>query len=349
MAHSKKEELWIEKIASITNLEKLGEKIGVKGFGPYLYLWIFYFINTVILEYFIFFREPPYPPVSHVIGYAIPAVVGFTFAVWATRKLRNELHNTLENFNFNIRSDIFRFKIILYILGSLVVGTWMMVQAGLIPNPLTGEYVSRKILHFTLPELLRYSIWFFGYLIIVVEGGAYYIGINLLLPWKIEKNDIDPSDTHRYGGMKEVGNLILKSAQFYFIGLSLVTLTNYQAFEPIFTKIGLMLFSFIITWIVGLSLFLLPSFWIHLQIKSRKEDLLDELNGKIRDAGREPGGRLEVKPNDPDEMLEYIFQYLEHEHVHSMREYPIDASIIQQLIFSAIIPISLQLTLSFLF
>lgn len=343
MENGGKEELWIEKIAGFTHLEKLGKKIGYEDLGPYLYLWVFSFLNLVILEYLISYQGDLRPSPLSVLGYGIPAVVGFSFAIWAARKVRDELHEGIKGLNFNLKSEIFKSKIILYVIGGLIMGIWIIVQAGILPNPSTGKYVSQAVFSFTVPEIMRYLIWIFVLLLTCVEAGAYYIGVNILLPWKIEKRHFNPSDVRRFGGMKKVGNLILRTSQLYFAGLIVITIANYLAFVPIFERIGIMLFSFVIAWSLGVCLFIFPAFWIHLKMKEGKEDLLNDLEEKIQKTGKDSGGRLEVEPKSRDETIEYIFNYLEHEHIHAMSEYPIDADIIQQLVFSAVIPIFIQI------
>lgn len=339
---SRKGNLWIEKISEFTKFSSLGEKLfGDRGKGPYLFLLFFWILNASTV---------PLTAREIFDGYVriLIYLIGLSAGIWALKKLDTEYNKVSDFFNLADKSVSMKLKIFIFISGLVFYFSYVTVGAGVIANPLTGEYVKTVTFGFSAPYLLNYFIFTFAYLPIIAEFAAYFLHIHLVFPFqfKNEKPDLDFSDLERFGGTQKIGSLLLLSSKFYF-----ALLTIYTFVPVIFPEMlgpGSMAF-FIGAWVLGIVLFFLPTFIIHIYIRNEKKKKFRELEKEVEKAGREGGGRFEVKPEDQSERTEYIFLYLEHEHVYDTSEWPLDPNLVQQLVFTVSLPLALQLAFTFVF
>lgn len=335
-------ELWIEKATSLIGLRKLAEKMGYEGMGPYFYLWIFTVFDFVGLSLLL-----------GSFGLGIRRLLGIfaffsvaTFGVWGARYLRENYQTIFKEYDFSTGSKILELKYLYFIGGIGIISSWLVVTIGVLPNPLTGEYVHSTVSFQSIWNYLRISIWVFVYILEATDIVSYFFAMTITIPKKVSKIELDFSDIHRRGGMKDIGSSLLRTAEIYFVILTMVTFYEYLILPESLLRLGIMSTSFILAWVVGVILFFGPSLFIHGYMREAKEKKLNELNEKIRATGKESGGRVEVNPKDREERDEYVFYYLEHEHIINTSEYPIDVSVLQELIFAAIIPVILQLLFS---
>lgn len=145
--------------------------------------------------------------------------------------------------------------------------------------------------------------------------------------------------------MKDAGSLILRSSQYYFVG---ITLLSIEVVLFGFGKGSGLTYIFLGGWIIGLLLFVYPSLMIHQYMKKQKENKIKEIGEKIRKTGKEPGGRLQIETKDEREMLNYIFLFLEHEHATQTSEYPFDAEIIREILLASFLPFITNILISVL-
>lgn len=251
-------------------------------------------------------------------------------------------------FNFSDKSVSTKLKILTFIFGLVFYFSFVLVNAGVISNPLTGEYVGTVTFGFSASYLLNYFIFTIAYLPIMTESVACFFHIYLVFPFRFreENPDLKFSDLERFGGTQKAGNLLLLSSKFYFGLLTIFTLV--PVIFPGILGPGSMAF-FIGAWVLGIVLFFLPAFIIHVYIRNEKKKKLKELEKEVKKAGREEEGRFGVKPEDQSERTEYIFLYLEHEHVYDTSEWSLNPNLIQQSVLTVSLPLVLQLAFTFVF
>lgn len=334
------EELWVDKISRLLGFEFIYQKLNLprkaKENAPYLYLAFFISVYTIIEAFspstddYTFFE---------LFYWILLLCVGLFFGVWAIkylssryRKLKSKLGIGQIKWFRNIRGIVFSIALI------LLIG-YILIMSGVIPT-LGGEYIEPAIWSYTVPDLFIYFFYAFIFLPIVAEFIALILNIHLFLPLQVRREDIglDFSDIKRVGGMELFGNIILRSIQIYYIGLTIYTIEQFVMRREIWVELGTC-YLFGGGWFLGLILFFIPMLWIHKHMKEKKEEKLDDLDQKIRKNGSEDGGRLEVNPQKKEEMLGYVFNYLEHEHLYNISEYPLNFDRTISLASSAFIPL----------
>ncbi|KXB06878.1 hypothetical protein AKJ52_01385 [candidate division MSBL1 archaeon SCGC-AAA382C18] len=335
--------LWLEKIAEATKLEWFGSRFLRQGIGPYIYVGIFLFITTFVIT-------PLISGPLHLIKDALGSFFSWTaafFGIWATKRMNDKFYDVVQKFDFSVGYLSFRLKYILFFGGAIIIVGWILILNSIIPNPITGSY-AQTIWRFIPLHILLYAIWIFVYLMIVTEFLFHFVRIHYTPPKKVRKEEpeLDYSDLERTGGMKRLGDVLLSSTEYYFIGLTLFTflpITYRSLVGPGSTIL------FASGWIFGILMFFVPSFSVHSYIKEKKKDKMKDLRSRIEEAGYEPGGHLEVDPEDPEEREKYLFLYLEHEHLYDMNEYPFDRAILQELALASGVPIVTESLISLFF
>lgn len=100
---------------------------------------------------------------------------------------------------------------------------------------------------------------------------------------------------------------------------------------------------FLGAWTLGIIFFFLPVLKVHEIMKEKKKEKIEELVGKMRKEGNQPGGFLEGEPETLDEVAKYIHRYVQFDHAHKLKEYPFDVGKVRDLLSIAIMPVVLHL------
>lgn len=274
--------------------------------------------------------------------------IGLTFAIWASRTLRDDYISVTKDLNLSIESHTLMRKI-LYLGGFAVIIGYILIFARVIPNPLTGGMAPAPGWGFSWCWVGSYLIWLFVFLPVMVDFTTLIFVVHFSFPLKIrkERDKVDWSDMKRKLGLGKAGELFLKSIQIYLLGLAILTLL-----PVIWGVSGLGTTAFFGSgWALGAVLFFFPSFLLHNHMKNEKEKKLKDLREKIEKHRSLEGGRLEIDEDnlDQNELSRYLFLYLEHEHVYNTSEHPFGVRDLREVIFAVLIPFASQIiTLSLL-
>ncbi|KXA88947.1 hypothetical protein AKJ37_05930 [candidate division MSBL1 archaeon SCGC-AAA259I09] len=186
---------------------------------------------------------------------------------------------------FPLKGKFFLFLIGLITYLAMVSAYWPVLSA--VGNPIIA-FVS------------FYGITPFIYGPIVAEFFSLFIGVHFNLPRKIEEHEIDPnfSDPQRFGGFRPLGALIKDSNIVCFVLLSLFGLFFFggsilspypRTFPTTLTlsRATILTIVYLIGWVILVLGFILPSYWLHRHMKSKKEKKKKKLDKKLRKIGSE--------------------------------------------------------------
>lgn len=327
--------LWIERLARITKLEKLGKILmGREGIGPYLYLWIIFSISHLIFNGSIFLTTGE---VNYGSFWSLTIVVGLTFGVWAIKNMKEKYHTTIKELNLSNKSNFYNkwpalSKKFFLVSSILVLTTYNIVYF----NDMS-EFLS------PIGMIAHSAIQLVYITPIVAEFVAMIFNIHLFFPKQFvhARPDLDFSDPYRKGGTESVGDLILTSSKMYFIGLSLFTLfplyiTFFYSEEYLFTLGPYTTLFFLGGWKVGLWIFFAPQIRIHKYLKEEKRKKIENIHHEIQMIETED----EVKT---EQLIQCVKKYLQLENVRQQSEYPFDTDKVRQLLSMAVIPLLLLL------
>lgn len=362
-----KNELWIEKIARETKFEDFGEQVfNKKGLGPYLFFLVFpMLVLWIVIQGITFLRFGWFPSWPPYRAWAFP--VGLGIGIWGLKKMRKKYYNVVgtlisSDLSSENKKEFFeilprKLKNFLLISGFLMLTIAVFKSAlPVLRNPsLIGEaWLGSPLATGYIIGSLNYSIWFL-WVVVVAEFIAVFVGIHFFLPRKIQKSkiELDYSDPERYGGMKPVGSLIKFSSSLYFLALFIWTCTFLTTFlvmpefEIVPFKTGITIF-FSGAWIGGILLFLLPLFKINSHIRDRKMKKIRELKKKMRKDGTQNEGFLRAEPETLEETSKYIHRYIQFEHAHNLKEFPLNFTMIKEFVAIVIAPLGFHIITTFL-
>jgi len=340
-------DLWVDKLARITGMEKLGQKIFNKnGMGAYLYIWVFQIINELIWRINLIKRHGRQPISDYY--YTIVILLGLTFGVWALKKIKIKYEYLLKYIEEKSKGEIKNLENGMYRYSFLILGSLLFL---FYTHTILDDYI---LSIGYLPTVIHNVLKFFIYIPLMVELIACISNIHLDFPIKFKKitPKIDFSDPFHKSGLDKIGSLFLYTTEIYFIGMTIYSL---MPFYNYFTGIGnLSLNKYILMinltgWIIGLFLFFLPQLWIHKYIKKKKKKKVKEIYNEMKEIGEDDESFPEVFPDDPDEMVQYMHSYHKLQMIHSQSEYPFDMAKVRELFAIAVIPLGLEVLKLFLF
>jgi len=193
---------------------------------------------------------------------------------------------------------------------------------------------------------IKLFIAVFGYGVIILEFVIYILSINILLPihvYRTEPDIVNPQ-LDKFGGTKAVGKLIKNTTIIYFTGLILFSFNT--VLQSVFAgPYGPSAFEqqlFLIMWAFGIPIFGFPVYMMHRYMKKKKNEFESEVKKKI-----DPIDDIDKIGNqDSAELTEYNHYILTLERLESMKEYPVDTSMVRDTLFSALLPLLLQTVLT---
>lgn len=244
----------------------------------------------------------------------------------------------------------YRLKYGLLVFGWGLHLTWILLD----PDALT--------LIFELGSPLIGSIKFFGlvplvYYPIGVDVAATFLGVLVFLPFKLRRRGpVDFEDPLGYGGLKPVGGLISSATLLY-----LVAFTAWALVAGVGTTLGkeglpqtvstVTQAYMAIGVLVGVGLFALATLSVHRLMKSAKHWRIEQIAKRVREEGPEDDSAMfpdTSVPRSADDASRYMQLHIHMTKVDNMREYPINMSNVQDILFAAILPYLTSLTWNFI-
>ena len=164
------------------------------------------------------------------------------------------------------------------------------------------------------------------------------IGVLVLLPFKIRRaNLVNFGDPHGYAGLKDAGELFKSVVVSYFILLTLYTTFETVAVGTSPTE----LFSSVLI-IIGLCLgvvfFFAPVFWIKSYLSVVKEKKIDALAEATRQVGSTDQIFPHAEPSSVEDAGWYTYNHIRMQQVDATREFPVDLSMLNELLFALVLP-----------
>lgn len=203
-----------------------------------------------------------------------------------------------------------------------------------------GGVVSPESQLFPFQWALKFYVFIpLTYYVGATEFVSLFLGIHLLLPFRIRQAELIDFDDHLlYGGLRPVGKLLRTSAIAYLL---LVSLLIAFLVQPGGVELSARFPLFIVSsaTVFGALLFFAPIWWIHRHMKSAKESKIHSIAQHIR-GEFPPDDELitNIDFEDLEEPLQYGHEYRRLTHVENMHEYPVDISLIQEFLLILLLP-----------
>lgn len=191
---------------------------------------------------------------------------------------------------------------------------------------------------------LQWSVKFYFYIPLTyyVAGTEFlsmFLGVHLLMPFRIQESGrIDFTDPHRFGGLREIGLLLRRSAALY-LGLAILFVifvalpggVNPLDRFPLAIVLG--------GTTLGALLFFAPVYWLHRHMRALKETKIEIIANRMeKDIDPENEFFPDIDFESVENVSAYMHEYIALTRVEGMREYPVDISIIQEFLFVLALP-----------
>jgi hypothetical protein len=194
----------------------------------------------------------------------------------------------------------------------------------------------------------------FGYVPVFGSFLATYLSIQVLLPRRLERHevDLDYLDPENLGGTRPIGELLKFSYYLLMVGLVIAVVGTYGPYllpGPLrYTELGApgaeVNAIFTAVWLVSVLVMVYGIYVVHRYMAAEKKRRIHELTDRVRD---ELDGPWNIESFDmldpPDEYQQYRRQV---ERVVSMQEYPATFTMWSQLAVGVVIPKAVQVLLS---
>ena len=204
-------------------------------------------------------------------------------------------------------------------------------------DPGAGEVVT-AIAGPAVAAIKFYGIYPLLYYPLGVEFAAVFFGITVLLPFKLRRAGVlDFTDPSGFLGLEPAGQLYRSAAVTYFL-----LLTLFAAFTTVARGTNpdkaFPLALIIAGTVVGVILFYAPIYWTHVHMRAAKDAKIDAIAQRIRDY--DPNGEMlpNVEPQDNADVDEYNHRYIQLTRVENAKEFPVDLSILQEVMFALVLP-----------
>lgn len=177
------------------------------------------------------------------------------------------------------------------------------------------------------------------YFVVLSDFLAVYLHGLFLLPLAIARQDVPLDFSKRYGGMEDVGSLLIVASTFYFVTLALWTGST------ILNSSALSLKSFLlhsIMWGTGILLFASSLWIVHRHMARQKQQQLAETRAEIQRSGTDDEMFPYVTPHDEVEATEYVLLYVKFDRIERTRTYPMNPDRLIELTGAVLAPVVLQ-------
>lgn len=176
---------------------------------------------------------------------------------------------------------------------------------------------------------------------IVSEFCIIVLGLHFWIPRELRKQGIDLNldDPKNMGGLYPIGKLLKYTSQIFFLSMVVysVVIVALQYFQDLQSN-PLDISAILIGWVFGIAIFAVPIYWIHLHMSDWKESKQMEIIQNMKQIGETPGAYPDPELETQEELMRYMSYNQKLRRVDQMSEYPVDITIVQEIVAVAIIP-----------
>lgn len=204
----------------------------------------------------------------------------------------------------------------------------------------------------------------FVYLPIIADLLATFVGIHVMLPYRVhdEEIELDFADTINIHGLRPIGEIIKRGTQTYFIAVLLLTLFFLRKALPIAQITGgrialaggaysrptdLLFVYLFLAWVLGVLFFVVPVVWLHRHMRHQKQKALEQLHADLDDSAVRLKD-ITTKPEDQEEFLDSVYLYTALDRVENGYEYPVDYQLLRGVLAVGLLPLLVNLLTYFL-
>lgn len=358
--------LWIERAARRLGFVRIAGVLGHDGLAPYLFVGSVVAFDVVALSAVGFLQTGRFLALENPGSWVLAP--GWLLAVWITLRLKRRYETALARLparsdpdvsptgsdertwydgalswlgvpeNPASKADANLESMYSERLAVLVVLTgWCFHLAWWTLDPGAGEMVT-EIAGRPVALAKFFGVYPLVYYPIGAEFVSLYVGIHVLTPFKIRRARlVDFTDPHGFAGLQPIGSLLKTSAVSYFLLLALfaVFLTAAEgtgatsAFPLAFLVTGT---------VVGIALFYAPVYWLHVHMASSRNEKIDAVAREVQHAGTDDEMFPNTHPESDAEIREYTHDYIRLTRIENTKDFPIDLSMLQEVLFAIVLP-----------
>lgn len=177
------------------------------------------------------------------------------------------------------------------------------------------------------------------YFVVLTDFLTVYVQGLYFLPVAILREDVPLDFSKKYGGMEDVGSLLITASVYYFATLALWTTST------ILNNPELQLKTFLlhsIMWGTGVVLFAVALGIVHHHMDQQKRAKITETTAEIESSGTDDDVFPYVSPDEQAETTEYMVLYVNLDRIEQTRTYPVNTDRLLELIGAILIPVLLQ-------
>jgi hypothetical protein len=350
--------LWSTRLARVLYVNNILDRFGYAAFSPYAFVFLLLFLDVGVLSTIKYlFADGYHPLLENPFWWAAP--IGLGFAIWSSRWLVRGHQSVVETYNIDeqfatpdvtpesfyelsrtrVKYVVFGGLLLFHSINYIVLSGWTDVTR--IEGPVIG--------------FLKFGLIIpFGYFPLAAEFAGLVLAVVVIFPRYIVSNEFqlqfdDPLDT---GGLEPVGNLIKRAAYIYAFGLILALVFEFGSVlvsefrNPATTTVQMKTAEFVAAWLLGIGLILYGTFTLHSYMQKQKEQKIRELDRQLRELGSDDRGFPETEPDDT-EYARFEYEYLRLQKVKDTSTFPFTPATEERLVVSALLPVALELAISF--
>lgn len=370
------QDLWIERAADMTGLESIASRVfGREGAGAYLLITIVVSFHIPVLSGIGYLQTGTLSMAENPGElFLIPAWIAIVWILIKSKRTYvqtvNELPHAIDQDleSLSVQSSFDRvltlvgvppaptgkdeaeletiaptqIKYGILLAGLAVYGIQMAVDPGALIGPvadLTGPLVA-GVRFFVVIPLVFYPI---GAELLAVVFGAL-----VLLPFKIRRARlIDFADPHGYAGLVSAGQLFKSVAVSYFVLLTLFA--TFQTVAVGARPTDLFSSGLILAGLAGgLVFFFAPILWMKSFLSAAKEAKIEALAEQSRAVGPNDDLFPYAEPTSGEDASQYTYNHIRMQRVRSTSEFPLNVSMLQEIVFALLLPYLSSVTFDFL-
>ena len=340
------QDLWLDRLARHVGFGWLSRRL--PGDIPPSYLFAVILVGTIVptINAYAYLAGDPVVYIENPLFVLQPlAIVG---GVFGARALRRRYHRVTQEMNLEERTE--NPEPLLNIVPTWL--PWLLFAAALLQIGARvwalggfGAIYRDGGLTMVVGWGILNPLWS----ILAIQFVAVYIGIEIIVPWRLYKSDIgiDFLDPEGLGGLRPIGELV-KHAYYYMVaGLIAFALVVYgpvvsaASWGPTATTS----IVFTVIWLGTVATVAFAVLILHQFMREEKRRELHRLDQLFREAVDNP---WDIKHYAVDDKKEAFVEELQQrtETVSATREYPATFSIWSQLLISIVLPKAVQLVLA---
>lgn len=326
--------LWIERIAEQLGFSQHLQRVGLDDtYAPYLFVLAVVILDVPILSTVSYVvHDVTFHPLIDLPAWPL-IPLALVVGIFGMRRIRSKYGRARETAGktdqeievsppTQFRAGLYLFVVIVYLVYTL-------------PN--LPEHLA---VEGHLVGIIKYLLIIPGvYFVVLSDFLAVYVHGLYFLPLAILDQDVPLDFSKKYGGMEDVGSLLITASIFYFATLALWTTST------ILNNPGLQFKTFLlhsVMWGTGVLLFAIALGIVHYHMDRQKRQKIEETTDEIKRSGTDNDVFPYISPEKQAETAEYMVLYVNLDRIEQTRTYPVNTDRLLELIGAILIPVVLQ-------